>query len=240
MQSNVDPAPRPGLHVAIIMDGNGRWAERRGLARSAGHLAGAEAVRRIVRAAVEQGIATLTLFAFSAHNWRRPAPETASLLALLERHLADTLDECVAHGVRVGAIGRRDRLPASLLRTLERVEAETAGGHRLSLRLAIDYSGRQSIVAAARRFNLLAAANGAADGFARLLAPRESPPARDVDLLIRTGGERRLSDFLLWECAQAELLFLEAPWPEADAALLAEALDAFHARDRRYGGLGAS
>ena len=237
MQS--DPlADRPGLHVAIIMDGNGRWAERRGLPRSAGHVAGAEAVRRVARAAADQGVATLTLFAFSAHNWKRPRSEVEHLLSLFEQHLERTQEDCRRQGVRLRAIGRRDRLPSSLLEALERAEARTAGGRRLALRLAIDYSARESIVAAARRFHLGAAAGGAVNGFSSLLTPREEPPAGEVDLLIRTGGERRLSDFLLWECAQAELVFVDDPWPEAGAALLARALRTFHERDRRFGGLG--
>ena len=196
-------------------------------------------MRRVVRAAVEQGIATLTLFAFSAHNWRRPRQETDHLLALLERTLNDVLPECVEEGVCLRAVGRRDRLPVSLLATLERVEGKTAAGRRLSLRLAIDYSARESIVSAARRFHVLAAASGGMNGFSRMLLPRENPPPCEVDLLIRTGGERRLSDFLLWECAQAELLFLDTPWPDVDAAVLAGALSDFHARDRRYGGVDA-
>jgi undecaprenyl diphosphate synthase len=221
------------LHVAIIMDGNRRWAERRGLPPVEGHRAGAEAVRRVVRAALDESILILTLFAFSAHNWGRSRTEVTHLLSLLERHLLAMCDECVTHDVRVRALGRRDRLPSSMVRAIERLESTTASCTRLTLRLAIDYSARETIVSAARRFNLHAAAGGAMDGFSRLLARGEDPPPPDVDLLIRTGGDHRLSDFLLWECAQAELLFLPMFWPEFDAAALAAALATHRAHERR-------
>ncbi len=199
------------LHVAIIMDGNGRWATRRGLPRPAGHRAGAAAVRRVVEAAPGLGIGQLTLFAFSADNWRRPPREVAYLLRLFARHLRTEAAELAQSGVGLEVIGRRDRLPAALVAAIAAAERATAGGARLRLRLAVDYSGRAAIRAGA-------------------LLP-------DVDLLIRTGGEQRLSDFLLWEAAYAELYFTDRMWPDVGAADLAAAVQAFHARERRFGGL---
>ncbi len=199
------------VHVAIVMDGNGRWATRRGLPRAAGHRAGAEAVRRAVAAAPGQGIAALTLFAFSADNWKRPPAEVAALLRLFARHLRTETPRLLAEGVRLEVIGRRDRLPLPLVAAIAAAERTTAGGATLHLRLAVDYSARWAIRAG------------------RILP--------DVDLLIRTGGERRLSDFLLWECAYAELYFTETMWPDFGAADLAAAVQEFHARERRFGGL---
>jgi undecaprenyl diphosphate synthase len=199
------------LHVAIIMDGNGRWANRRGLSRGAGHRVGAEAVRRAVEAAPELGIKALTLFAFSADNWKRPPGEVSTLMRLFARHLRTETPRCVEHGVALRVVGRRDRLPGPLVDTIERSEAATAHGPRLDLRLAVDYSARAAI----ERGRLLP----------------------DVDLLIRTGGEQRLSDFLLWECAYAELYFTPVMWPDFGAADLAAAVTWFHARERRFGGL---
>jgi undecaprenyl diphosphate synthase len=199
------------LHVAIIMDGNGRWAERRGLERVAGHRVGATAVRRIVEAAPAEGVRALTLFAFSADNWKRPAPEVSALMRLFARHLRTETPRCIEHGVALRVIGRRDRLPGPLVEAIERAEAATAAGTRLELRLAVDYSARHAIETG------------------RLLP--------DVDLLIRTGGEQRLSDFLLWECAYAEILFTTTMWPDFGTADLAAAVAWFHARDRRFGGL---
>ena len=199
------------LHVAIVMDGNGRWARRRGLARVAGHRAGAEAVRRTVEAAPGLGVAALTLYAFSADNWKRPASEVATLMRLFARHLQTETPRLLENGVRLDVVGRRDRLPAPLVAAIRAAERATAAGTRLRLRLAVDYSARAAI------------------------ADRHILP--DVDLLIRTGGEQRLSDFLLWECAYAELYFTEIMWPDFTAADLADALRAFHARQRRFGGL---
>jgi undecaprenyl diphosphate synthase len=199
------------LHVAVIMDGNGRWAARRGLPRAAGHRAGAAAVRRIVEAAPGQGVTALTLFAFSADNWKRPASEVAALMRLFARHLHTETPRLVENDVRLQVVGRRDRLPAPLVAAIRAAEHATAAGARLWLRLAVDYSARAAI------------------------ADRHLLP--DVDLLIRTGGEQRLSDFLLWECAYAELYFTELMWPDFTATDLAEALRAFHARQRRFGGL---
>jgi undecaprenyl diphosphate synthase len=199
------------LHVAVIMDGNGRWAARRGLPRAAGHRAGADAVRRIVEAAPDQGVTALTLFAFSADNWKRPASEVAALMRLFARHLRTETPRLLENAVRLEVVGRRDRLPAPLVAAIRAAEHATAAGTRLRLRLAVDYSARAAI------------------------ADRHILP--DVDLLIRTGGEQRLSDFLLWECAYAELYFTEIMWPDFAATDLADALRAFHARQRRFGGL---
>jgi undecaprenyl diphosphate synthase len=207
------------LHVAIVMDGNGRWATRRGLHRVAGHRAGARAVRRIVTAAAEDDrIGALTLYAFSSDNWRRPAAEVGALMRLFTRHLLSETAKLADAGVRLSVIGRRDRLPPMLAAAIPEAEARTAGGTALHLRLAVDYSAREAI-----RTGLLLPFSGA-------LLP-------DVDLLIRTGGEQRLSDFLLWEAAYAELVFTEVMWPDFGAADLATALAAFHSRERRFGAL---
>jgi undecaprenyl diphosphate synthase len=237
-QSTSLPAP-PGVHVAIIMDGNGRWANARGRPRAAGHLAGVKSVREIVRAASSLGVGTLTLYAFSADNWRRPTGEVSTLLRLFRSSLAEEIEQCVANGVRLSIVGRRDRLPGALVRAVEHAESTTAGGGKLWLRIAIDYSSRDAILYAAARH----AASGAEtpptrEEFAQLLcAVHHSDPAPDVDLLIRTGGEQRLSDFLLWECAYAELYFTPRFWPEFDAGELARAVGEFQHRERRFGGL---
>ena len=231
-------APRQ-LHVAIIMDGNGRWATARGLPRSAGHHAGLRAARRIVEAAVRDGgVATLTLYAFSADNWKRPRGEVSALMALLRRALITEGKRCVDNGVRLTILGRRDRLPETLRTTIADVEHATARGRNLHLRVAVDYSARDAIVRAAAR---AAADNRAAaltrEAFATLLAAvdHDADPAPDVDLLIRTGGEQRLSDFMLWECAYAELLFARRLWPEFGEEDFAEALREFAGRERRFG-----
>ena len=212
------------FHVAMIMDGNGRWAAARGLPRVAGHRAGARTVRRIVEAAPSLGITTLTLYAFSEDNWSRPEREVSALMKLLGRYLMMETDRCVANSVRLNAIGRRDRLPAPLLAMLEEAERKTAKGKRLHLRLAIDYSSRSAIREAFQRA-------GAAATEAELshhLGP-------DVDLLLRTSGEQRLSDFLLWECAYAEMVFTEQKWPELSVEDLASAVSEFRHRERRFG-----
>lgn len=225
------------MHVAMIMDGNGRWATRRGLPRAAGHRAGAKSVDRIVTAAARAGIDTLTLYAFSADNWQRPAPEVRTLFTLLRRYLFTHTKRCLEQSIRLNFIGRRDRLDPGLLAAIEQSERATAGGERMHLRIAVDYSSRHSLAAAARR--LAGEADADPDRFLALLAEvdHSAPPAPAVDLLIRTGGERRLSDFLLWECAYAELHFVDAPWPDFDAAQLQQALDEFACRERRFGGL---
>jgi len=233
------------LHVAIIMDGNGRWAAARGLERTEGHRQGARAVRRVVAAAPRLGVTTLTLFAFSADNWRRPAGEVRALLALLRSYLGSEAASLAARGVRLSAIGRRDRLPRSLRAALARAEEITAGGRGLHLRVALDYSSREAILRAARRGGRRAASGRRAAGrhedFARRLGEASGDGAApDVDLVVRTGGEQRLSDFLLWESAYAELVFTRRPWPEFGGADLAAALARFRRRQRRFGGLPAS
>jgi undecaprenyl diphosphate synthase len=210
------------------MDGNGRWALARGLPRIAGHAAGVEAVRRAVESAPAAGIATLTLFAFSSDNWRRPAEEVQALMHLLAAYLESETARCIENGVRVEVIGRRDRLDASLAAAIARAEAATAAGARLRLRVALDYSGRDAILAAAR-----AARDLSFDAVASALGP-------PVDLLIRTGGERRLSDFLLWESAYAELVFTRTMWPDFDAPDLAAAVREFRSRQRRFGAVPAA
>jgi undecaprenyl diphosphate synthase len=231
------PADGP-KHVAIIMDGNGRWATSRGLPRPAGHHAGVEAVRRTVEAAPALGIKTLTLFAFSADNWRRPATEVAALMALLRRFVRAETARLAEAGARLTVMGRRDRLPAGLAAEIAAAELATSGGTALDLRIALDYSARDAIVDAAMR----AAAQGplTREKFAQLLAGGDGSgePVPDVDLLIRTGGEQRLSDFLLWECAYAELLFVPRLWPDFSADDLGQAVTWFAGRERRFGGLG--
>jgi undecaprenyl diphosphate synthase len=215
-----------GIHVAIIMDGNGRWASARGLPRVAGHRAGADTVRRVIEASPGLGISTLTLYAFSADNWRRPSREISALMRLLSRYLTTETDRCIREGVRLEAIGRRDRLPATVVAQIEQTERRTAAGRRLHLRLALDYSARTAIVDAAR--GLARSGEFNADEFARALGP-------DVDLLIRTSGEQRLSDFLLWESAYAEMLFTPRMWPDFSTEDLAAAVTEFHRRERRFG-----
>lgn len=224
------------MHVAIIMDGNGRWAEERGWPRTRGHRAGAEAVRRTVESAPGLGIATLTLYAFSSDNWRRPAREVAVLMALFRTFLEAETPNCRREGVRLSVIGRRDRLPSSLVATIEEAESATEAGDVLHLRLAVDYSARDAIVRAA---GLAAGEALTRDRFHRLLAQSQHGDAGtpDVDLLIRTGREQRLSDFLLWESAYAELLFSEVLWPDFTGEDLRDAVETFHGRNRRFGGL---
>jgi undecaprenyl diphosphate synthase len=205
------------------MDGNGRWALARGLPREAGHRAGVETVSRIVEAAPGAGIGILSLFAFSSDNWRRPRPEVGALMRLLAQYLEKEADRCLRNGVRLEVIGRRDRLNGSLRQAIAQAEQATAAGTRLWLRIAFDYSGRDAILAAARRAGSLSR-----ESLGRALGP-------PVDLLIRTGGERRLSDFLLWECAYAELVFSPRMWPDFGEADLAAAVREFRGRDRRFG-----
>ena len=199
------------FHVAIIMDGNGRWATERGMPRPAGHRAGAEAVRRAVEAAPDAGIDMLTLYAFSSDNWNRPRTEVETLMTLFQRFLSSEIARCVDAGVRLSIIGRRDRLTPTLLRLIESAEDATRNGSRVWLRLAIDYSSRNAI---ARRDFI-----------------------EDVDLLIRTGREKRLSDFLLFEAAYAELHFTDKLWPDFNRDDLLHAVHEFHSRQRRFGAI---
>jgi len=230
-----DPARRP-LHVGIIMDGNGRWATRLGRSRSAGHREGAAMVRRIVEAAPDAGIGVLTLFAFSADNWRRPRTEVGWLMRLFREYLRVETARCVANGVRLEVIGRRDRISAALRHAVEDAQRVTAQGTRLHLRIALDYSSRDAILRAAQC--LRPETVPSRDSFGRLVAIVDHGlPVPEVDLLIRTGGERRLSDFLLWEAAYAELLFSPLMWPEFGPEALADAVREFASRERRFGGL---
>jgi len=222
------------LHVAVIPDGNGRWAQARGLGRSEGHRAGAEVVGRIVEAAPRLGIRTLTLYVFAAYNWRRPTAEVERLMQLFLAFLRAHTATVVIHGGRLSVVGRRDRLPAELAEAIAAAEAATRNGARLHLRLALDYSAREEILAAAARLDPRRPPDR--ERFARALAGND-PAAADVDLLIRTGGELRLSDFLLWECAYAELYFTPTLWPDFTVAEFERALADFHRRERRFGSL---
>jgi undecaprenyl diphosphate synthase len=224
--------PHDSLHVAIIMDGNGRWAARRGLPRTAGHRAGADAVRRVVEAAPALGITTLTLFAFSSDNWRRPRDEVSALMSLLRRYLQAELTRLLDNDVRLTVIGRRDRLPDGLGNAIADAERRSAAGTRLHLRIAIDYSARDAIASAAAAWRLERPPSR--EEFSRLLA---GDAYHDVDLLVRTSGEKRLSDFLLWEAAYAELCFTDVLWPDFGADDLRAALADFHGRERRFGAL---
>jgi undecaprenyl diphosphate synthase len=228
------------MHVAIIMDGNGRWAASRNLDRQAGHRAGVKAAEAVVRAAARQGVGTLTLYAFSSDNWLRPRPEVDALFGLLRRYLMTETDHCREQSIRLNVIGRRDRLNPPLRAQIERSEQLTAACSRMHLRLAVDYSSRYSITEAGRC--LQARASDDRVEYLRQLASvdHSDPVAAEVDLLIRTGGEQRLSDFLLWECAYAELLFLDRLWPDFDEAQLTQALGEYSRRQRRFGRIPAS
>ncbi len=209
------------------MDGNGRWAATRGLPRVAGHRAGAEALRRSVEAAPGLGIGVLTVYAFSSDNWRRPEPEVSALMKMFHTYLRREQAKCVDKGVRVSLIGRRDRLPRMLLPVIDECESATAHGQKLHLRLAVDYSSRDAILTAAL----------ALKGKATREKLSQALGAQDVDLLIRTGGEQRLSDFLLWECAYAELVFTPVMWPDFTGSDLASAVSEFRSRERRFGAI---
>jgi undecaprenyl diphosphate synthase len=241
------------MHIAIIMDGNGRWATRRHLPRTAGHRAGAKAVNDVVEAAARRrDIDTLSLYAFSAANWERPKSEVGALFTLLQRYLLTQTRRCLEQSIRINVIGRRDRLSAPLLRAIEHSERATAQCTHMCLRIAVDYSAQFSLMEAARRLSAASAstASTASDGAAADPRARFSSTlgeidhavsgAPDVDLLIRTGGEKRLSDFLLWECAYAELYFSDVLWPDFDAAALDAALVDFSRRERRFGQIQAT
>ena len=230
-QTAVDTA----LHVAIISDGNGRWATSRGLPRSAGHRAGAEAARHVIRAAPRLGIHTLTLFALSSANWKRPVAEVNAILRLLHEYLLAETSHCVDEGVRLSIIGRRDRIPATLRQVIADSEAATASGTRLHLRLAIDYSAREAIYHAACRFYKVTELSP--ESFSNVLAEVHRGGSTEVDLLIRTGGEQRLSDFLLWECAFAEFVFLAKRWPDFTVGDLQSAIREYDRRERTRGAL---
>src|SRR5262249_8334653 len=229
---------KPPVHVAIIMDGNGRWAKARGLPRVAGHKRGAEAVRRTVTGAGERGIQYLTLYGFSSENWKRPAAEIDDLMGLLRLYLVNEIEELHQKGVRLRVIGQRSRLQPDIVRLIEGAERRTATNRTLNLTVALSYGGRAEIAEAARRI-----AQGVRAGrmdpaqvdesrFARFLYTKDMP---DPDLLIRTSGEKRVSNFLLWQCAYAELVFLDRLWPDFTRGDLENAITEYHGRDRRYG-----
>jgi undecaprenyl diphosphate synthase len=228
------------MHIAIIMDGNGRWAQRQRRPRTLGHRAGADAVNRIVEAAARRRVGTLTLYAFSAANWQRPLDEVSGLFALFRHHLQTQTRRCLEQSIRINVVGRRDRLGAELLELIERSERATAHCTGMRLRIAVDYSAQHSLIEVCRRLR-------SEDGidrsrFAETLAAVDhvALPAPEVDLLIRTGGEKRLSDFLLWECAYAELHFVDCLWPDFDERAFDEALQEYARRDRRFGAIDAS
>jgi undecaprenyl diphosphate synthase len=231
-----------GLHVAIIMDGNGRWATRRGLPRIAGHRAGLAAARRVVEHASDIGVRCLTLYAFSSDNWQRPTAEVKSIFLLMRAFLRLETERMRQRGARLEVIGRRDRLPQAVLRAIEKSEWVTSAGRGIHLRVAIDYSSRDSIANAA--LAAMRAMGGQAEPTCDALRPSMTEAltcgAGDVDLLIRTGGEKRLSDFLLWESAYAELLFTDRMWPDFDEADLEAAIEEFRHRERRFGGVPAA
>jgi undecaprenyl diphosphate synthase len=224
-----------GLHVAIICDGNGRWATSRALPRSAGHRAGAETAQTIIRCAPRLGIHTLSLFTLSSANWQRPPAEVEGILRILHEYIQTETTHCLDEGIRLNIIGRRDRLPATLREAIAGAEAATANGKTLHLRLAVDYSARHSLFQAASKFYKVT--DLSSEAFGKVLAEVLRGGSTEVDLLIRTGGEQRLSDFLLWECAFAEFVFLEKRWPDFTPADLRKAVAEFEKRERTRGGL---
>ena len=230
------------MHVAIIMDGNGRWAEQRGLPRRAGHRVGAKAARRVIEAAARSAVKCLTLYAFSSDNWSRPRDEVSHLMLLFKRYLQSEISRCVENDIRLNIIGRRDRLNPELVSIIERAESLTASGDRMVLRIAVDYSARDALAASAHHTTEACACltNGSARTCFQNALARQMHSAvdvTDVDLLIRSGGERRLSDFLLWECAYAELVFVDTYWPDFTEHEFEAALKDFERRERRFGGI---
>ena len=230
----------PIKHIAIIMDGNGRWAEKRGMPRWRGHEAGARAVRRTVEAVCRSDIPVLTLFAFSSENWKRPDHEVRILFRLFQRYLAEELDELREYGIRLSAFGRRDRFSVEVVEALERAERATRHCTRLHLRLGLDYGARYEIAEAARALALQVARGEILPfeidetSFAAMLSSKDVP---DPDLVIRTAGEQRLSNFLLWQAAYAELHFSPTLWPDFGESDLQNALDDYHSRTRKFGAL---
>ena len=227
------------LHVAIIMDGNGRWATHRNLPRVAGHRAGVAAVREVIEHAPQLGIRRLTLYAFSSDNWNRPAAEVQSIFWLMRAYLRLETERLRQRSARLQAIGRRDRIPPVLLREIQKAEAATASGSLIDVRVAVDYSSRDAITRAVSAVKTAVSGNiaGSPDFFRGVLTKVLTAETGNVDLVIRTGGEKRLSDFLLWESAYAELYFTDRMWPDFGAADLEAAMDEFNRRQRRFGGL---
>ena len=232
------PGRVPPAHVASIMDGNGRWAKARGLPRIQGHRRGAEAVRRTLTAAAELGISYLTLFGFSSENWKRPSDEVDDLMGLLRVYLRGEIAELHRQGVRVRIIGDRTRLAPDIVTLIANAEQLTAENSRLNLIVALSYGGRHDIVQAARRLAAEAAAGRLAPDRieeAQFAAQLYTAGIPDPDLLIRTSGEQRISNFLLWQTAYTELVFVDTLWPDFGASDLEKAVREFHGRDRRYG-----
>jgi undecaprenyl diphosphate synthase len=240
LPANADPTPGPN-HVAIIMDGNGRWAKARGLPRVAGHRRGADAVRRVVRGAGELGIPVLTLFAFSTENWTRPADEVNDLMGLLRHYLRNELDELHKNGARLRVIGNREGLASDIVRDISDAENMTRGNSRIDVNICINYGARAEILQAIRSLARQVAAGELSadrideDRFERELLTSGVP---DPDLLIRTSGEQRISNFMLWQCAYAELVFVDTLWPDFGKEHLEQAIAEFRRRERRYGGVG--
>ena len=241
METSIRPDRLP-RHVAVIMDGNGRWAESRGLERSEGHRAGVQSVRTVVRTAHELGIGWLTLFAFSSENWNRPKSEVELLMKLPEEYFEAELPEAIEKGIRITALGRRDRLPPGVRRSLEGAIERTRGNQGMRLVFALSYGGRAEIVDAARRLlhdQELGRVEPETLDEKAFAAYLDDPELPDVDLLIRTGGEHRISNFLLWQSAYAEIVFSQVLWPDFERKHLEEALLEFQSRERRYGLTGA-
>jgi len=240
LPANTDPTPGPN-HVAIIMDGNGRWAKARGLPRVAGHRRGADAVRRVVRGAGELGIPVLTLFAFSTENWTRPADEVNDLMGLLRHYLRNELDELRKNGARLRVIGNREGLASDIVRDISDAENVTRGNSRIDVNICINYGARAEILQAIRSLARQVAAGELSadhideDCFESELLTSGVP---DPDLLIRTSGEQRISNFMLWQCAYAELVFVDTLWPDFGKEHLEQAIAEFRRRERRYGGVG--
>jgi len=240
LPANADPTPGPN-HVAIIMDGNGRWAKARGLPRVAGHRRGADAVRRVVRGAGELGIPVLTLFAFSTENWTRPADEVNDLMGLLRHYLRNELDELRKNGARLRVIGNREGLASDIVRDISDAENMTRGNSRIDVNICINYGARAEILQATRSLaRQVAAGELSADRIDEDLFEGELLTAGvpDPDLLIRTSGEQRISNFMLWQCAYAELVFVDTLWPDFGKEHLEQAIAEFRRRERRYGGVG--
>ena len=238
---DLQPAPDGPRHVALIMDGNGRWAQARGLPRAMGHREGVEALKRTVRAAPALGIRCLTVFGFSTENWRRPAEEVSDLMGLVRSYVATDLKRLEREGVRVRILGRREGLPADIAGIVERTEASTAHNDKFLLQVAFNYGGRADIVDAARRyFERLQAGETTGpldeETLGQGLSTAGGPP---VDVIVRTSGEQRLSNFLLWEAAYAELVYQQVLWPDYGREALADVVEQYRNRDRRFGGLSA-
>lgn len=232
------PRPHGPRHVAIIMDGNGRWAKARGLPRAIGHREGVQALKRTIQAAPDYGIECLTVFGFSTENWSRPEDEVSDLMGLVRTYLASDLMRLEKAGVRLRILGRREGLPSDIVAIIDKAEAQTAHNTRFLLQVAFNYGGRADLVDAARRHaeKLLAGETIepiSEQTFEMGLATAGSPP---LDLIVRTSGEKRLSNFLLWEAAYAELVFQDVLWPDYGPKALGEAVAVFGERDRRYGG----